>query len=61
MQKWFLNVIMVVLKFATPELRDTMKDFLVGFKEKAAQTPNPVDDIIADALLIVFGVNDIEE
>jgi hypothetical protein len=44
-----------VLSGATPEIRNQIKAFLADLEEKAADTPNPVDDILVLVLRIVLG------
>lgn len=44
-----------VLSGATPEIRNQIKEFLADLEEKAAATPNPVDDILVLVLRIVLG------
>jgi hypothetical protein len=44
-----------VLSGATPEIRNQIKAFLADLEEKAADTPNSVDDILVLLLRIVLG------
>jgi hypothetical protein len=44
-----------VLSGATPEIRNQIKSFLADLEKKAADTPNPVDDILVLVLRIVLG------
>ena len=62
MKKFLLTLAAVVfrslMKKATPALKSYLRDLLIKFKERAAQTPNDFDDVLADALYFVIIGND---
>ncbi len=43
-----------LMKKATPALRSYLRDLLIKFKERAAQTPNVFDDILAETVYKVL-------
>ena len=60
MKKFLLTLAAVVfrslMKKATPYLRSYLRDILIKFKERAVQSPNDFDDVLANALwYVIFG------
>ena len=45
-----LNMIPLMISQVTPEIKSTMKDFIIQLKSKTRQTPNPYDDMLVDLL-----------
>lgn len=45
-----LNMIPLMIAQVTPEIKSTMKDFIIQLKSKTRQTPNPYDDMLVDLL-----------
>ena len=65
MKQFLLALAVVVFKAmvkrASPEIRRYLKDLLIKFKERAAETPNKFDDILAEGLYdVVIGDDDPE-
>lgn len=58
MKQFLLTLVVVVFKSlmrkATPELRSYLRELLTKFKERAAETPNKFDDILAETLYDVI-------
>ncbi|MBA7624888.1 hypothetical protein ES703_32302 [subsurface metagenome] len=52
-------VITVLLKNASPMIRDKIKEFLGMLEKKAKETDNPVDDLLVDFLKRIFRINDL--
>ena len=42
-----LNILKMVIGVASPEIREMLKAWIVEFQTKAAETPNPWDDLLA--------------
>ena len=55
MLKLIYSVFAKVLAGASPEIRNRIKAFLADLEKKAAETANPVDDILVLVLRIVTG------
>lgn len=53
---FILGILAPLLNVLTPELRKWAGGFLKDFKAKAALTDNPWDDILADVLCKLFGI-----
>jgi len=49
-QRVFFQLLNVALSAMTPELKKFLHQLIKDFKARAAQTPNPWDDIIASLL-----------
>ena len=56
--KALLQILGMVLGAATPELRKMLVEWVAEFKEKAAKTPNPWDDMLAALLEALIGEKD---
>ncbi len=52
--RWFLFLIKQVLPLVTPTLLPVLCELLHQFKEKAAETSNPWDDLLANLLYDMF-------
>ncbi len=52
--RWFLFLIKQVLPLVTPSLRPVLCTLLTEFKNKAAETSNPWDDLLANLLYDMF-------
>lgn len=50
-----LKLLVSVLARSTPALVDYLRGMAVEFRVKAAQTDNPVDDVLADLLCALVG------
>lgn len=63
MPEWLMvlltAIITVLLKNASPMIRDKIKEFLGMLEKKANETPNPIDNLLVDFLKRVFRVDDL--
>ena len=57
---WLISLIVKALKILLPvitkELREELEKFLLGWYDKAMETPNPWDDFVARFLLRIFEI-----
>lgn len=54
--RYILPMFVHVLSTMTPEFRKTMIFALTNLKETAAQTPNPIDDIVVRMLMDILDI-----
>ena len=52
------GILISLLQKMTPELRRSLCTFLKDWQERCKTTPNPIDDVIADLLIELFGCKD---
>lgn len=57
--RYILPMFVHVLSTMTPMFRTTMIDALTDLKNKAAKTPNPIDDIVVMMLLDILDIPNI--
>ena len=50
-------IVRAIVGVVTPELRTAMQEWIKEFSEKARKTPNPFDDIFAEFLADVLGLD----
>lgn len=55
---WFFiaSALGYLLKQASPEIRAMLADFIGKLRERAAKTPNPVDDVLVDGLAALLSL-----
>jgi hypothetical protein len=60
MKGWILDIVIALVKqvieLVTPELVDFLRDQIKVFAKKARETENAWDDILANALCLIFDV-----
>ena len=56
MEKILVTLIVNVLTNASPVIKDALKGVARDLKEKAAKTPNPWDDVLANLFGSIAGV-----
>jgi len=54
--KIIATVLVTVIKMASPKLVADLKAFAKDFRAKCAATPNPWDDVLAEALCGALGI-----
>lgn len=57
MNEWILRLIEIVLKSASPELRQFIIDWVKEIEAKAKETPNPWDDVLVGLIKVLLNVN----
>lgn len=56
MPKWLLRLLVWVLPLVSGPLREDLVKFAKKFREDARSTPNPADDVLADILCWLIGI-----
>ena len=60
MPNWLIIIltgfVQLLLKNASPILREKLEEFLLELEKRAHETPNPVDDMLVDFLKRIFKV-----
>jgi hypothetical protein len=51
-----IKIIAAVIRKVTPQLRTELEKFVLQWEEKAAATPNDIDDIAVKALKGILGM-----
>ncbi|MBA7587776.1 hypothetical protein ES708_29817 [subsurface metagenome] len=57
MNNWIMILIRQILKSASAPLKKTLEEFAKSFRDKARETPNPWDDVLADAICWILQVD----
>jgi hypothetical protein len=53
---FLLSILGKIMELVTPELKELLKNFALDFYQKAKQTPNPADDILAALILALLNI-----
>ena len=53
---WVFPILLKLMGLLTPQLRLLLKDFALGFYERAKETDNPFDDVAASLLLALLSI-----
>jgi len=56
MPKWLLRLLSWILPLISVPLRKQLEEFARQFREDARKTDNPADDILADILCWMLGI-----
>lgn len=56
MSDWMIRLLRMLLLQMSGPLRVELEAFAVKFRENAAKTQNPMDDVLADILCWVIGL-----
>lgn len=56
MPKWLLTLLRWLLPLVSVPLRTNLEKFAREFREEARKTSNPADDILADILCWLLGI-----
>ena len=54
MNEWIFRLIGLIVAVASPELRKALKEWLDILEKRAAETPNPWDDILVAMLRTIL-------
>lgn len=57
MRQFIIRLFAQILGAATPAMRAELEKFCTDYRESAKKTPNPWDDILAEMLCWICGVN----
>lgn len=57
MRIFLIKLFAQILAAASPEMRAALAKFCIDYKASAKKTPNPWDDILADMLCWIVGVD----
>lgn len=52
-----ISLLLPLVKAATPHAIEQLKEALLKFHQAAKETANPYDDLLADFLLDIFGID----
>ena len=53
-----LDILIRLLRYMTPELRKGLCLFLKDWHKRCQATENPIDDVVSELLLALFGCED---
>lgn len=56
MPEWLTRMFVQILSVASGPIREELVNFCIDFRKRAAKTPNPWDDMLADILCWVVSV-----
>ena len=55
---FLMRILPTVMEQVTPALRSSLVAWIIRFEEQAKETDNPYDDILAELLKVIFGIED---
>lgn len=53
-----MDLIKIILTAISPELRKLIVQFILSLRASAKKTSNPLDDIIVEILIKIFGIKE---
>lgn len=56
MNEWIMKVILLVISSATPDIKNSIVEWLDDLEVRAKATPNPIDDVLVGLLKTIFNV-----
>lgn len=53
---WIFPILLKIMDLLTPQLKLLLKDFALNFYQRAKETDNPFDDIVAGLLMALLSI-----
>uniref|UniRef100_A0A6M3JIA7 Uncharacterized protein n=1 Tax=viral metagenome TaxID=1070528 RepID=A0A6M3JIA7_9ZZZZ len=53
---WFIIIFKLVWSKISPQIRESIVNFVIDLEKKAAQTDNPIDDVAVQILKLILGI-----
>lgn len=57
MNKAIIELIIFIVRQASPQIKELLINFILDVEDKAKATPNPIDDILIDILKIMLDMD----